>query len=151
VRRELQQQIDRLDRFPIFLESLAVCFCAAVLKCLEETTPGTHLPQEWTMEIQKTTEGVHANIWNLRVEQHPEFEQILFYLDLGTSAHWIFPVNAQALSWVEDGIRYFSKGHQVSGIKASHFHSQTLRVIEQFEKTIPWWWDQYIRIGALPK
>lgn len=31
-------------------------------------------------------------------------------------AHWVFPVNAKALHWIEDGADRFSKGHMV-GIK----------------------------------
>lgn len=149
--KELQQQITRLEGLPKFLEALAVLFCRMVLDSLERNTPGTQLPKEWTADIQTTQQNVTAKVWNIRVEQHPKFEEIMFYLDMGTSAHWVFPVNKLALSWVEDGIRYFSKGHQVSGITASHFHAEALRIIEVFEKSIPWHWDQYLKTGRLPK
>jgi len=36
----------------------------------------------------------------------------------GTKRHWIQPVKAKALSWVQGGVRRFSKGHYVSGITA---------------------------------
>lgn len=47
--------------------------------------------------------------------------KISIYLNRGTKAHWIRPVKKLALSWVNGGTRYFSKGHIVSGIKATNF------------------------------
>lgn len=44
-----------------------------------------------------------------------------FYLELGTAPHWVAPVTKQALSWEQDGKRFFSKGHMVSGIMATRF------------------------------
>lgn len=34
----------------------------------------------------------------------------------GTEDHWIRPKNKQALSWIQNGKRVSSKGHQVSGL-----------------------------------
>lgn len=44
------------------------------------------------------------------------------YLNKGTKSHWIFPIYAKALSWIDEDTheRRFSKGHQVSGINAFH-------------------------------
>lgn len=44
------------------------------------------------------------------------------YLNKGTRSHWIFPIYAKALSWIDEETheRRFSKGHQVSGINAFH-------------------------------
>ncbi len=43
------------------------------------------------------------------------------YLYYGTRDHFIKPVKAKALSWVQNGQRRFSQGHTVSGIKKSHW------------------------------
>ncbi len=38
--------------------------------------------------------------------------------EYGTKDHWIRPRLKQALSWIKEGKRLFSKGHIVSGIKS---------------------------------
>jgi len=50
-----------------------------------------------------------------------EKRTIMKYLNFGTKAHFIKPVRAKVLSWVQGGERFFSKGHMVSGIKAMNF------------------------------
>lgn len=40
----------------------------------------------------------------------------LFYLEWGTTAHVVKPVNKKALHWKDGGKDMFSKGHIVSGI-----------------------------------
>ncbi len=47
------------------------------------------------------------------------------FLDKGTSDHWIGPKNKQALMWSTPSGNYFSKGHMVTGITASHFIQKT--------------------------
>ena len=42
------------------------------------------------------------------------------FFEEGTKDHWIEPVEKEALHWVQDGKSFFSKGHQVSGIQATH-------------------------------
>lgn len=44
-----------------------------------------------------------------------------FFLEFGTQPHWVAPKTKAALSWSEGGKRYFSKGHMVSGIRATRF------------------------------
>jgi hypothetical protein len=44
-----------------------------------------------------------------------------WFLEYGTEPHWVAPKNAQALSWESGGVRYFSRGHEVSGIRATRF------------------------------
>jgi hypothetical protein len=101
-------------------------------------TPGDTLPQQWKRNVIRSGSTVRATVFNQRLEEDPSFEQIMFYLDLGTSDHWIFPVNAQALSWIdeESGERYFSKGHRVTGITASYFRSRANVVVLRFTGTI---------------
>ena len=44
-------------------------------------------------------------------------EPLGIWFEQGTKAHFIRPKEANALSWVESGHRFFSKGHFVEGIK----------------------------------
>jgi len=43
------------------------------------------------------------------------------FLDKGTSAHFVSPVNAKALHWGMNRPGYFSKGHNVKGIQPKNF------------------------------
>jgi len=53
------------------------------------------------------------------------------FLTQGTTAHWIFPTTAKALSWIDEGgVRRFSMGHEVRGIIG--FDIETL-VMEEFD------------------
>ena len=45
----------------------------------------------------------------------------------GTKRHWIAPRVKLALSWITQGIRLFSKGHYVSGIKSLHIIEDTVK------------------------
>jgi len=48
-------------------------------------------------------------------------KDVSVFLHAGTKRHFIAPVKKLALSWVQSGTRRFSKGHFVSGIKATDF------------------------------
>ena len=53
--------------------------------------------------------------------------------ELGTRRHWIAPVKAKALSWIQNGVRRFSLGHFVSGINRSNVIKNTR---EEFESVV---------------
>ncbi len=44
----------------------------------------------------------------------------------GTKRHFIAPVQAQALRWIEEGVVKFSKGHEVEGIKSLKLVAKTI-------------------------
>lgn len=50
----------------------------------------------------------------------------------GTSAHWVAPVNFDALHWIDKltSEHRFSKGHMVSGIKADPFVDYSIQNLE---------------------
>ena len=56
---------------------------------------------------------------------------VLSYVHDGTEDHFVAPVNAQALHWVEDGEDRFSKGHEVRGITPNPFILTAARAIVQ--------------------
>jgi len=58
--------------------------------------------------------------------------KLLWRLELGTTAHWVEPVNAQALHWEENGEDFFSKGHMVSGIQPHLFLTRTEDEVTQY-------------------
>lgn len=44
-----------------------------------------------------------------------------WFLEYGTEPHWVAPTKGKALAWQSGGNTYFSKGHEVSGIRATRF------------------------------
>lgn len=52
-------------------------------------------------------------------------DKILWFLELGTIAHYVEPRNKKVLHWESDGKDFFSRGHVVSGIKPHLFFSRT--------------------------
>lgn len=74
------------------------------------------------------------------------------YMEYGTSAHFVSPVSAKALSWTDKGHfygagikRYFSKGHMVSGIQPRrHFRNSAKRV----RKPVMQYVENKVRIAA---
>lgn len=147
---DLAQLPERWRTRSRFFEALFKDLCEIVVRILRESTPGNTLPTKWTYEVTREGTAITATVWNTVLDENPDFERIMFYLDFGTSDHWIFPVNAQALSWVEDGVRYFSAGHRVSGIKASDFSAKATIAILEFTSTIQRKWTRYMNTGQLP-
>jgi hypothetical protein len=45
----------------------------------------------------------------------------------GTKDHMIVPTSANALSWIFQGVRMFSKGHMVSGLKSLNIVRNTIK------------------------
>lgn len=73
-----------------------------------------------------------------RIHSITPVSKFLYY---GTKRHWVEPVRASALSWVQDGTRRFSKGHFVSGIKAEpwvedNYESREQRFNRMIENSI---------------
>lgn len=74
----------------------------------------------WVNRTGRTAQSLQRTILNTgvkgRIHSPSPVSSFLYY---GTSRHWVEPVRASALSWVDQktGERRFSKGHWVSGIK----------------------------------
>lgn len=148
----LTQIAARLASPQAFYVAVLTRLTDAVLTVLRETTPGHTLPTQWRAQITPRGNKVIALIDHARVADDPDFERIMFYLDLGTADHFIAPVRASALHWIDPvtGEDRFSKGHTVSGIVASHFTAAALRVIAQQETFMRDAWQAYIETGRLP-
>ena len=79
----------------------------------------------WIFEVNGNSLTVRHN----RVE-----DKVLWWLEYGTKAHRVEPVNANVLHWVENGIDYFSKGHDVSGIAPGLFFAHASDDVEEYIK-----------------
>lgn len=68
----------------------------------------------------------------------------------GTKAHFIAPVKAKALSWVQGGQRRFSKGHMVSGITPRLWMQTNIdKNLDNMESNIVNRMEKYIVKGVL--
>lgn len=117
-----------------------------VVNDLRQNTPGERLPSEWTYEVTAT----RLTIFNTRLEgDRDQWEVIFGFLNHGTRTHFVAPVRAQALHWVEGGQHFFSKGHVVSGILGAFFAERADRLIAEYERTIERRWRTWIETGRL--
>ena len=153
---DLKKIITRWKNLSQFFDLLMFQLCQKMVAVLQRNTPGTVFPTQWVFAISHKNRMVVGEVYNTRLgsEEHAgsdeAFERIAFYLNDGTDPHMILPVKAQALHWEEDGQHFFSKGHIVSGITASHFKEQAERVIEEFEPSIQGKFEAYMNDGRLP-
>ncbi len=80
------------------------------------------MPKRYINSIQSDFDGTYLWIW---VDfKGKKLEPLDEYFEEGTKRHFIKPVLRKALRWFQDGIKYFSKGHYVSGIQARHVFSE---------------------------
>lgn len=106
------------------------------------------LGQEWTFTVAPN--GRSASVFHTRLEgDREQWEPIFHFHNRGTRAHWITPVKALALSWEENGQRFFSKGHIVSGITALHFAEKVERVIADYEAGLGRKWARWCETGKI--
>lgn len=139
----------RLKNPKPFLEFVLKKVCEDCLEVLKPNMYG-HLGDEWTHEIRVDADKGEATVFHKRLEGDREtWEPIFGWHNRGTKKHWIEPKNALALSWVEDGQRYFSMGHNVSGIKPKYFAEKADVIAEKFEKTLERRWKTWIEKGKL--
>jgi hypothetical protein len=88
--------------------------------------------RQWLVYYTPTRTGRTAASWSVIAVDRDDYyitntnEPIITYLTEGTAPHYIAPVQAQALHWVENGQDYFSMGHMVSGIVGVDIEEQAL-------------------------
>lgn len=94
-------------------------------------------------DITKKKTGETASAWTVLPGAPGEFmitnsnSPIIDYLTLGTAAHFVAPVTAKALHWVDDsGQDRFSKGHWVSGIVGEDYEAEVLAEFDPIIETL---------------
>jgi hypothetical protein len=76
-------------------------------------------------DVKLTNRGIKANI--VSVYFTASGFDVAIAREKGTKGHFIKPNTAQALSWITQGVRLFSKGHWVSGIKSLKIIQKTIK------------------------
>lgn len=145
----LEDIIKRLENPQPFLKRVLEDVCFRCIRTLQEHSPGTRLPLEWTLTYTVSGQSGTATIFHRWLEADRETWEVVFHAhNHGSRRHFIAPRSALALSWVDDGVRYFSKGHYVSGVQARHFAERTDRVIADFERALPGKWQRWLNTGV---
>lgn len=147
---KLSEIANRLTNPRPFIEALFRELGERVVNDLRQNTPGERLPTEWQYEIQTSGNETSMTIFNSRLEGDREHWEVIFgYLNHGTRTHYVAPVRAQALHWVEGGQHFFSKGHVVSGILGAFFAEKADKIIADFERGLERRWQAWVETGKV--
>ena len=72
------------------------------------------------------------------------------FFEEGTKDHWIEPVEKKALHWVHDGEGFFSMGHEVSGIQATHIMRDMMEnAMPQFKQELKTGLERFYKESAI--
>lgn len=114
-----------------------------------------HIPQRYIDSI-KVDYG-NKELWIWVGFKGRKGQPLDIFFEEGTKDHEIKPRTKKALSFIErgaigvaSGIRFFSKGHWVSGIEARHVFRDGLRKgYPEFKKTLQDELEEYLRENSL--
>ena len=81
---------------------------------------------------QRYIDGIHSELvgeelWIWVDFKGEKLEPLDEWFEEGTPDHPILPKRKKALMWIHNGIKFFSKGHWISGIQARHVFSEGFR------------------------
>lgn len=104
----------------------------------------TKSPRYW-QNIHVEMDGLNLWIWvDFESQDTDKPVPLGHFFEEGTKGHMILPIYKKVLSWIQNGIRRFSYGHWVKGIRAKHIFRDGVRAglpafLEQLQNEI----DQY--------
>lgn len=99
---------------------------------------------------QRYIDGIHAEfvsgeLWIWVDFKGKKGEPLDLFFEEGTPDHPILPKNKKVLSWISGGIRYFSKGHWITGVEARHiFRNGTIKGYPKFKALLKTETEAYI-------
>lgn len=93
-----------------------------LFKAIRDEAIKKKMPARYINNLHSDFDGTYLWIW---VDfKGKKIEPLDEYFEEGTKRHFIKPRIKKALRWFQDGVKYFSKGHYVSGIQARHVFSE---------------------------
>lgn len=96
-----------------------------LLEAIHQEAIQKNMPQRYIQNIQSEYDGKYLWIWVDFKGKNKEPLDVFF--EEGTKGHIVKPKLKKALMWIQDGVKYFSKGHYVSGIKARHVFADGMK------------------------
>jgi hypothetical protein len=89
-----------------------------IVRTIKEEATQKGMPKRYVDGVHAEFDGEYLWIWiDFKGKNN---EPLDLWFEEGTKRHFVKPVTKKALSWVLGGIRFFSKGHFVSGIEAKY-------------------------------
>jgi len=89
-----------------------------IVKAIRDEAVHKNMPQRYINNIHSEFDGGELWIWvDFKGKNKVPLD---LWFEEGTPDHPILPRRKKVLSWVSKGIRYFSKGHWVTGMEAKH-------------------------------
>lgn len=89
-----------------------------IVAAIKDEATRQGLPQRYVDSVHSDFDGEYLWIWvDFKGKNN---EPLDLWFEEGTKRHFVKPVFKKALSWIFEGIRFFSKGHFVSGMEAKH-------------------------------
>ncbi len=106
------------------------------------------MPERYIQNIQSDFDGTYLWIWvDFKGEKLEPLDE---FFEEGTKRHFIKPTLKKALRWFQDGVKYFSKGHYVSGIQARHVFSEGFKKgYPDFKKKLKEELEEYLQETTL--
>jgi len=89
-----------------------------IVEAIRQEAMHKEMPPRYINSLHSDFDGNYLWIWvDFKGKNNVPLD---LWFEEGTKRHFIKPVFKKALSWVLRGVRFFSKGHFVSGIEAKH-------------------------------
>ena len=119
-----------------------------IVKAIHDEAVLKKMPERYINNIQAEFDGGELWIW---VDFKGDKNQALdLFFEEGTKRHFIKPVVKKALRFFEGVLKFFSKGHYISGIKARHVFREGLKKgYPQFKKTLTKELEDYLQETSL--
>jgi len=96
-----------------------------IVEAIRQEAMHKEMPPRYINSLHSDFDGNYLWIWvDFKGKNNVPLD---LWFEEGTKRHFIKPVFKKALSWVLRGVRFFSKGHFVSGIEAKHIFENGLQ------------------------
>lgn len=119
-----------------------------IVKAIHNEAVLRKMPERYINNIHSEFDGKELWIW---VDFKGENKQPLdLFFEEGTKRHFIKPVIKKSLRFFQGALKFFSKGHYVSGIEARHVFREGLKKgYPQFKTTLTKDLENYLRETSL--
>lgn len=119
-----------------------------LVKTIREEAVLKKMPKRYIDNIHSEFDGNYLWIWVDFKGKNKEPLDLFF--EEGTQRHFIAPRFKKALKWVQDGVKFFSKGHYVSGLQARHVFRDGLdKGYPEFKKKLTQELEDYLKETSL--
>jgi len=96
-----------------------------IVEAIRQEAMHKEMPPRYINSLHSDFDGNYLWIWvDFKGKNNVPLD---LWFEEGTKRHFIKPIFKKALSWVLRGVRFFSKGHFVSGIEAKHIFENGLQ------------------------